>query len=138
MPYVPGARIVTTPVFILTSEDTFSAGEAFAYTLQAQQRATIIGEVTRGGAHPGDMHQLGHQLQAFIPKGRPIDAVTGSNWESDGVQPDIRVPAAEALDTAHRLALNSIIDNNQSANMDVPEQRLRAEAIQALKNLDND
>ncbi len=52
LPYVPGDRLPYTPVFILTSKRTFSGAEEFSYNLKALQRATIVGEVTGGGAHP--------------------------------------------------------------------------------------
>ena len=41
------------PVFILTSRRTFSAAEEFTYNLKNLKRATIVGETTGGGAHPG-------------------------------------------------------------------------------------
>mgnify|MGYP006172841431 CR=1 FL=1 len=39
----------TGPVFVLTSSDTFSGGEEFAYDMQTQKRGTLIGETTGGG-----------------------------------------------------------------------------------------
>ena len=39
-------------LFILTSKDTVSAAEGFAYDLQSVKRATIVGEPTAGAAHP--------------------------------------------------------------------------------------
>jgi hypothetical protein len=50
--YVPGARYLDRPVYLLTSSETFSGGEDFCYTLQALGRARVIGETTGGGAHP--------------------------------------------------------------------------------------
>src|SRR5882757_4457898 len=53
LPYVPGPRFGgSKPVFVLTSATTFSGGEELAYDLQQLGRATLIGERTRGGAHP--------------------------------------------------------------------------------------
>jgi hypothetical protein len=49
--HVPGERYLDRPVYVLTSDWTFSGGEEFAYTLQAQGRAELIGETTGGGAH---------------------------------------------------------------------------------------
>ena len=46
------------PVFILAGPNTKSAADAFAYTMQALERATVIGERTWGGAatrNAGDM-----------------------------------------------------------------------------------
>ena len=46
---VPGRRFGgEKPVFVLTSANTFSGAEEFAYNLKALKRATIVGEVTEG------------------------------------------------------------------------------------------
>ena len=63
-------------------------------------RATLIGETTRGGAHPVDRIQVHPHLRITIPNARSISPRTGGNWEGVGVRPDIAVPAAEALDRA--------------------------------------
>ena len=91
----------SVPIYVLTSKDTFSGGEEFAYDVQAMKRATLIGEVTGGGANPVDMTELGHDLVARIPFGHAENAVTSTNWEGRGVEPDVVVPADDAL----RLAL---------------------------------
>lgn len=94
------ASFASVPIYVLTSRDTFSGGEEFAYDVQALKRGTLIGEVTGGGANPVDMVELGHGMAAMIPFGRAENAVTGTNWEGRGVKPDIVVPAADALRTA--------------------------------------
>ena len=43
---MPGTRYLDRPVYVLTSGHTFSGGEDFAYTLQALDRATVVGETT--------------------------------------------------------------------------------------------
>jgi retinol-binding protein 3 len=90
----------TVPVYVLTSKQTFSAGEELSYDLQTQKRATIIGEVTGGGAHPVRPFPIGSGFTANIPFARAINPVTKQNWEAVGVHPDIVVPAADALSTA--------------------------------------
>lgn len=92
----PGSKFATTPVFVLTSAATFSAGEEFAYNLQALGRAKIVGETTRGGAHPGDIHRLTGGFAVFIPDARAINPVTGTNWEGCGVRPDVACRADDA------------------------------------------
>lgn len=93
------------PVFILTGEDTGSGCEAFAYTLQAQKRATVIGGRTMGAANFGDPRRLTEHFMAFVPVGRPIDPITHGNWEGVGVTPDLAVAEDKALDVAERKAL---------------------------------
>jgi C-terminal processing protease CtpA/Prc len=93
-------QLATAPLFILTSERTFSAAEAFAYSLQQRKRATIVGEATAGGANPNRYFPLEPGLAVSISVGRTINPVSGSNWEGAGVQPDVKTPAAQALDAA--------------------------------------
>jgi hypothetical protein len=104
-PRVPGPKFgPEKPVYILTSAHTFSAPESLAYDLQALKRAVVVGEVTGGGAHPGDVVSLPHGMSAFIPYGRPINPVTKTDWEGVGVKPDVGVPADKALEKAQELA----------------------------------
>lgn len=106
--YLPGPRYLDRPVYVLTSASTFSGGEELAYNLQALGRATIVGEVTRGGAHPSEVVSLTEHIELRLPVARAINPVTGANWEGVGVQPDILAPAADALDVARRAALERI------------------------------
>lgn len=101
---VPGATLPDVPVFVLTSAKTFSAAEEFAYNLQALKRATIVGETTRGGAHPGGLFSVDERFEMVIPTGRAINPVTGTNWEGVGVIPDVPTSAETALDIALELA----------------------------------
>jgi peptidase S41-like protein len=88
------------PVFVLTSQHTFSGGEELAYDLQALQRAVLVGEVTGGGANPARGVPLGDSFLARIPFAHPVNPFTNSNWEGVGVQPDLVVPAERALEVA--------------------------------------
>lgn len=101
---VPGPRLADTPVFLLTSRHTFSAAEEFAYNLKNLKRATIVGETTGGGAHPVSGHRIDDHFIIRVPFARAINPITKSNWEGTGVEPDVAVPAAEALEAATRMA----------------------------------
>lgn len=85
------------PVMLLAGRGTASAGEDFAYTMQALKRATVIGARTWGGAHPTRPFRLGDHFYAVIPTGRSISPITHSNWEGTGVLPDIAAPPEQAL-----------------------------------------
>jgi hypothetical protein len=97
------------PVYVLTSARTFSGGEECAYDFQTQKRATLVGEVTAGGANPVDGFSVGHGIVVMIPIGRAINPVTGTNWEHVGVKPDIPVPAAQAQQTAYVAILRTLL-----------------------------
>jgi hypothetical protein len=107
-PDVPGKKLATQPVYVLTASRTFSAAEAFAYDLQSTKRATIVGEVTGGGAHPTHAVPLDAHFVLMVPSARTINAVTKTDWEGTGVQPDVKVPADQALETAKQLAADAL------------------------------
>jgi retinol-binding protein 3 len=101
---LPGPRLADTPVYVLTSRRTFSGAEEFTYDLKNQQRATIVGEVTGGGAHPVAGHRIDDHFTIGVPGARAINPITKTDWEGVGVEPDVKVPAADALTTAQKLA----------------------------------
>jgi hypothetical protein len=87
-------------VFLLTSPRTASAAEHLSLSLKRTDRATLIGETTRGAGNYGSRASLPGGYSAFIPIGRTFDPKTDTGWEGTGVEPDIKVPAADALDEA--------------------------------------
>jgi hypothetical protein len=107
-PYVPGPRY-TRPVFLLTGPGTASAAESFAYMLHNRKRVKLVGGKTAGAANPGGYVRISEHLAIFVPDGRPVDPLTGSNWEGTGIQPDIEGDVAAALDLAHTRALEDLI-----------------------------
>lgn len=102
---LPGKKLLGKDVYVLTSARTFSGAEEFAYNLQSQKRATIVGETTGGGAHPTRGFRVTDHFGVGVPFARSINPVTKTNWEGTGVKPDVAVPADKALVTAHMLAL---------------------------------
>jgi hypothetical protein len=107
-PHVPGKRRPDVPVYVLTSNATGSGAEEFAYNLKHMERATLIGETTVGAAHPVTKEVVCQDFAVRLPYGRPINPVTGSNWEGTGVEPHILVPAEHALKTAHLHAMEHL------------------------------
>jgi hypothetical protein len=97
---VDGRRLSDVPIFVLTSRRTASGGEEFTYNLKTRRRALIIGEVTWGGANPGGTFPLPAGLRIFVPVGRAINPITGTNWEGTGVEPDVRSDRDRAFDLA--------------------------------------
>jgi C-terminal processing protease CtpA/Prc len=98
--HVDGPRYLDRPVYVLTGARTFSGGEDLAYTLQGLKRATLVGAVTRGGAHPTDWYQLDEHVTVTVPNCRSESPFTGTDWEGAGVRPDIEVPEEDALEVA--------------------------------------
>jgi retinol-binding protein 3 len=104
-PSVPGTRVGgAKPVYVLTSSRTFSGAEEFSYDLKNLKRATIVGETTGGGAHPVRGMRVDDHFIVGVPFARAINPVSKTDWEGTGVEPDVPVKAADALETAQKLA----------------------------------
>jgi hypothetical protein len=120
----------TRPVYVLTSDQTFSAAEEFAYDVQTQHRGEIVGDTTGGGAHPGGMRRVTEHFGVWVPSGRAVNPVTGTNWEGTGVRPDVPVGSGEALRTAHLRALERLL----GVERDMERQRVLRQVIEEVQN----
>jgi len=122
------------PVVVLTSNRTASGAEECAYDLQTQKRAKLVGEVTMGAANPGEPVALGHGLVAFVPTGRAINGVTHKDWEKVGVQPDVAVPATDAMKNAYLALLDQRLaeatDPEERENLQDVKQRAQGGKIE--------
>jgi hypothetical protein len=105
----PPERNESRPLYVLTSAQTFSAGEGVAFVLQERQRAEIVGETTAGAANPGRPYSVNSDFDVTVPNGKVVTAVTGRNWEGSGVKPDVPAPAADGLRIAHKRALSKVL-----------------------------
>jgi retinol-binding protein 3 len=108
LPYLPGTTLADKPAFVLTSKSTFSGAEEFTYDLKNLKRATIVGETTRGGAHPVAGHRIDDHFSIGVPFARAVNPISKTNWEGTGVEPDVPVKAADALEKAEELAASKL------------------------------
>jgi retinol-binding protein 3 len=130
-PHVQGQRYGNAkPVYILTSNRTFSAAEEFTYNLKNLKRAIVVGETTGGGAHPGGVRRITDHFGIWVPNGRAINPITKTNWEGTGIEPDIKVASADALKTAHLDALQKL----RTTATDSRHQQELDRAIATLKD----
>ena len=111
---IDGKRRTDVPLYILTSAETFSAAEEFAYNLKQLRRATVVGETTKGGANPWRFFELGHGYRAAIPIGQAINPITKANWEHVGVQPHVKATSAEARNVAYKMALAALKESTRN------------------------
>jgi retinol-binding protein 3 len=103
-PELPGKKVRDeVPVYVLTSNRTFSGAEEFSYNLRNLKRATIVGETTGGGAHPVMGQRINDHFMIGVPFARAINPYSKTNWEGTGVEPHVKVPAADAMATALRM-----------------------------------
>lgn len=91
--YTNGPSFFDKPIYIITSNNTFSAAEYFALTAKEMKRATIFGETTAGAGNPGISQSYLTEksniiLWMFIPNCQIITR-TGLSIEGHGVKPDV-------------------------------------------------
>jgi hypothetical protein len=108
LPYVPGSKLAETDLYVLTSSYTFSGAEEFTYNLKNMKRAVIVGETTGGGAHPVKMEILNDVFIIGVPYARAVNPISKTNWEGTGIEPDVKVPAGQALNKAQAMALEKL------------------------------
>lgn len=99
------------PVYVLTSNFTFSAGEHFAFAFKIHERATLVGENTGGGAHPVTINYYEPGIAITVPIGRTFDPITEKDWEGTGVEPDVECGEENSLKKA--ISLIEAIDDSK-------------------------
>ena len=105
---VAGSELPDKPVYILTSSRTYSAAEQFCYDLKMLRRAMLVGERTGGANHSGILHNLDDHFAVGIPEHRPVNPFSNKDWAVTGVEPDVKVEAADALATAEKLVATKL------------------------------
>jgi len=90
------------PLYLLVDKGVNSAAEGLAGALQDNGRAVVVGETTAGNVEAVLPFCLRDGSQAWIATG-VLAPLLGATWEGRGVEPDVSVPADEALDAALRL-----------------------------------
>ena len=131
--YVPGRRLLEQPLYILTSENTFSAAEEFTFDLQNLGRATVVGDTTGGGGHTvaGFMFDFpGFRIGIRVPHGRAYNPKNNQGWEGKGITPDIVAPTDQAREIAHVDALRRLLESES-------DERLKATLQWALDDVDS-
>lgn len=96
-------------VCILIANKTYSAAEAFTYTLKHLGRACVVGgESSGGGAHLVDMERVNDDIDIRIPVVRAHNPITNTNWEGVGVKPTLDVDPSQAESAAIEYLENRI------------------------------
>jgi hypothetical protein len=101
-------RMVGKPLYVLIGGNTGSAAEEFAYHIKSFKLGTLVGQTTVGAANNNTEYPLASGIVASISTGQVVHPVTGTNWETVGVPPDVAVSADKALDQAQLLALKTL------------------------------
>ena len=111
---IDGKRMTNKPLYILTSKKTFSAAEAFTYTLKHLDKAVVVGEITKGGANRTKSINLNNDFSISVPYIKSIHPVTKSNWEGVGVQPTIETAENDAFVIAYIDAIHKTVIRNEN------------------------
>ncbi|KAA8578393.1 hypothetical protein FQN60_000094 [Etheostoma spectabile] len=91
-------------VYVLTSYDTASTGEEFAYLIQSLHRGTVIGEITSGTLMHSKSFQIeGMAIAITVPFINFVDN-NGECWLGGGVVPDAIALAEEAVEHVYEIA----------------------------------
>jgi hypothetical protein len=101
-------KLADKPAYVLTSSTTFSGAEEFSYDLKMLKRATIVGEATSGRGHIPIGRRIDDHFEIRVPDRRSINPISKTDWDGPGVQPDVKVKAADALETAQHLAVDRV------------------------------
>ncbi|NOU20014.1 MAG: S41 family peptidase [Bacteroidales bacterium] len=86
------------PLYIIINGKTGSSAEAFAFTMQTQKRAKIIGKHSAGAAHMNTWFVVNDNLFASISTAAPTIPGTEESWERIGVKPDFEIDAGNEID----------------------------------------
>jgi hypothetical protein len=85
------------PVYILTNKNTASAAEAFAFVMQQNKRAKVIGEATAGAANRNEWFVVNDENYISVSTAATYLPGTQITWEQAGVKPDLRVKNADPV-----------------------------------------
>jgi hypothetical protein len=108
--YVPGAKLVNIPIYILTSQSTASAAEAFTTHLKYfNNNTTIVGKKTSGAENPVEHIAIDERFVLQIPAWKKIYSKNPVVWEGIGVSPDIEAEPDDALLAAYKDALQKLM-----------------------------
>lgn len=100
--FAPTEPVFDGPVYILTSKQTASAAELAVDALRAADRVTIIGERTAGEMLSQTIFDIPGGFHLSLPIADYYSIANG-RIEGVGIEPDLEVDAAHALDAALEL-----------------------------------
>lgn len=93
--YSDAPKFFDTPLYIITSKNTGSASEYFAFTAQEMKRATVLGKTTAGAGNPVTMVSMGDYFM-YVPVCE-IVTFEGKSIEAKGVVPDVELTSDDWL-----------------------------------------
>lgn len=106
--HLPAGRLKGKPLYVLIDGGVASAAEEFAYHVQQFKLGELVGARTAGAANNNRLVPIAPSFILSVSVGRPVHAVSKTNWEGAGIEPSVEAPPSQALDVAHSLALTRL------------------------------
>lgn len=86
------------PLFIVVNKGTASAAEAFAYSLQKNNRAKIIGQSSAGAANMNSWYVVNKDLYLSVSTAAPNIPGSLDSWERRGITPDVVIESDHEIE----------------------------------------
>ena len=109
--HVPAGRLKRKPLYVLIDGSTGSAAEEFAYHVRQFRLGELVGATTAGAANNNERMPIAPCFILSVSYGRPVHAISQSNWEGAGIAPTIETAPGQALEIAQSLALRKLSAN---------------------------
>jgi len=118
---LPAGRLQGIPLYVLIDGSVASAGEHFAYDVQQFKLGELVGTRTVGAANNNELLPVAPNFILSVSYGRPVHAVSGTNWEGVGVSPSVETTTGKALESAHLLALRRLSERPSATAEDLAD-----------------
>lgn len=119
------------PAYLLIDGFTGSAAEGVSYAAKLEHRAVIVGATSYGAANNSRQFPIAPQFLLSISYHRPINPISGTNWEGVGVAPDIAVDPLLASQAAQRDAIEQLAARPGTTPERLAEYRWREAGLSA-------
>jgi hypothetical protein len=108
--HLPAGRLKGKPLYVLIDGGVASAAEEFAYHVQQFKLGELVGATTAGAANNNRLLPIAPSFILSVSFGRPVHAVSNTNWEGVGIAPTVEAPPVQALEVAQSLALKRLAE----------------------------
>lgn len=109
---IKGNKLINIPIYILVSQVTASAAEAFTFYIKhLNNNVKLLGKKTKGAENPVEHIALNNNFVLQIPAWKRSYSLYSGSWEGVGISPDIEMEPVDALKEAHKVALEKLLTN---------------------------
>jgi C-terminal processing protease CtpA/Prc len=131
---LPVGRLQGLPLYVLIDVGAASAAEAFAYDVQQFKLGELVGSKTVGAANNNKLLPVAPNFILSISYGRPVHAISNTNWEGTGVSPTVEADPAQAQERAQSLALKRLSEKKGATAQNLADYAWAKIAVDASLN----